>query len=413
MNRLTLLSLMAAVPLVAGAADTAPAWLVEPSLQTRVGFDTNPQGNSGTSAVVLGDEDTLTYTVGTSFGVLLSDATPDRPSLKFTYAVEAVRFDRWSSEDYTTHRFGWASKFAAGAWTFTGEGSSLLVAGSRDTVPSLTTLNGNAISIWRERRRQWQDRVKLQAQVDLGALIVRGTGTLLDYDYQTHLVAGKIAFADRSDAQGAFDLGWKQTANSLWLAGMRAGHQSQGTIPLPNCAFDYSSDYYRLAAGWEGKPLAGTTVTFAAGPDFRHYTGVVDTRVFLYGRDRTSLWFDGGFASKLSPALTLTGKAGRTVWLSSTGKSAYLDSSVETALAWTVTRAWTMRATAKVHRCDYLPTVRDDWESMYGAGATLKYSDRTTFTFDALRHRGWNSVSGMPERTFQRLILNVGAGIRL
>jgi hypothetical protein len=395
------------------AAELPPAWLFESSLQSRVGFDSNPVATSGTSAAILGSEETLTYAAAVNLSLALSAVTPAKPSLKLTYAGEAVRFDRWSGENFATNRFGASGQFTVGVWKFTGEGSSLYVDGSKETLLAVPSVNANAISLWRERRRQWQHRLKLQSQAEFGAVVVRGTGTLLAYDYQTQVVAGRFAFADRSDIQGALDLGWRQSPDSLWLAGVRAGQQEQAIIPLPNCAFDYSNTYHRLVAGWEGKPVANTTVTLAAGPDFRHYSGAIDSRVFLGGRDRTSFWCEGGFVAKPIPTLTLTGKVARMDWLSSTGKSAYVDSNAETAAVWTLSPAWTARLLAKVHRCEYFPLVRDDWESFLGAGATLKLSARTQLTMDFLRHNAWNNLAGVPEREFQRLVLILGATLKL
>src|SRR5207249_483409 len=108
-------------------------------------------------------------------------------------------------------------------------------------------------------------------------------------------------------------------------------------VPLPNCAFDYTNDYRRLALGWEGKPAQDTTLTFAAGPDFRRYTGAIDSRAFVGGRDRTSLWFEGNFSSKPTSRLTITGKAARMDWLSSTGKSAVLDTMTEATVSFSAT----------------------------------------------------------------------------
>ena len=410
---------MKAVPLLlflavtACAAEAASTRLFETSLQSRVGYDSNPLGTSGTSAALLGDDDTLTFAAGAGLGLTLAPATPETPTLKLTYAGEVVRFDRASEENFSTHRLGVNGQLTTGVWKFTGEGSTLLIAGSRETLSSVASINANAIPLWRDRRRQWQHRFKLQSQATLGACVLRATGTWLAYDYRTRVTAGKFAFADRSDTQAALDLGWKQKANSLWLSGIRVGRQNEEVVPLPNCEFDYSSNYYRLAAGWEGKPCANTTVTFTAGPDFRHYSGAIDSRVFLDGRNRTSLWLEGGFVSKLSPTLTLTGKAVQFDWLSSTGKSAYVESSVETAAAWNVTSAWTVRLSAKVHRCDYFPTKRDDWESLLGLGASWQLSPHSLLTMDLLGQRAWNQLAAFSEREFQRLTINLGATIKL
>lgn len=399
---------------VAGTVAAAPfTRTFESSLQTRVGFDSNPVAVSGTSAALLGDEDVLTYAAGVNLGLGWSGAAPAQPSLKLTYAGEILRFDGRGGENFSTHRFGTSGQFTAGAWKVTGDASSLLIAGSRDTLASVATVNANGTALWRERRAQWQHRAKVQALAQFGAGVIRATGTVLSCDYLTHVVAGRVTFADRYDVQGGLDAGWKRNASSLWFAGIRAGHQEQEWVPLPNCAFDYSNNYLRLAVGWEGKLPANTTLAFAAGPDFRRYNGATDPRVFLDGPDRTSSWFEASVSSKPSPRLTLTGKATRMNWLSSTGKSAYIDTCMEAAAAWTLSPALTARLTAKVHRCDYFPVYRDDWESLVGVGTSWKLSARTTLTADLLRHEGWNGLSGLPEREFRRMVCSLGVAVKL
>lgn len=405
--------LLLAMAVTVGAAEVTSTRLFETSLQSRVGYDSNPLGTGDTSAALLGDKDTLTFAAGASLNLTLAPVTPAKPVLKLTYAGEVVRFDRASDENFSIHRLGVNGQLATGVWKFTGEGSTTMIAGSRETLLSVASINANAIPLWRDRRRQWQHRLKLQSQATRDDWVMRATGTWLDYDYRTRVVAGRFAFADRSDAQAAWDLGWKQNANSLWLSGIRVGRQNQEVVPLPNCEFDYSNNYSRLAAGWEGRPFTNTTVTFVAGPDFRHYSGAIDPRVFLGGRNRTSLWFEGGFVTKLNPTLTLTGKAAQFDWLSSTGKSAYVESSAETAAAWNMTSAWTVRFSAKVHRCDYFPTKRDDWESLFGVGATFQSSPHTLLTADLLSHRAWNHLAASSDREFQRLAVNLGATIKL
>jgi len=410
-KNLTILLLFTAC--AARAAELPPARIFESSLQSRIGFDSNPIGSDGTSAKVLGDDSSLTFSAGVNLSLALSAATPAKPTLNLAYSGETTRFDRWSGENFSTHRLALGGQFAAGNWKFTADGSSLFVDGSRDTLISVPTINANALPLWRERRQQWQHRLKLQTQADFGPWVVRGTATMLAYDYETKVVPGHVAFANRADYQAGLDLGWRQNPDSLWLVGVREGHQTQATVPLPNCEFEYSNRYDRLAVGWEGKPWANTTVTLAAGPDFRYYSGAIDPRVFFGGRNRRSLWFEGGFTAKPTPKLTLTGKVARMDWLSSTGKSAYIDSSAETAANIALTGAWTMRVTAKVHRCDYFPTIRDDWESLLGLGATLKLSPRASVSFDVLRHHAWNNLSALPERTFQRFAGSVGVTVKL
>jgi len=395
-----------------GAAETRPAWFVDPVLQTRLGFDTNPVAVGGSAAPVLGTSDALTFSAGLSFALATPAPKAGQPSGKLTYAGETFQFDGWSGENYTTHRLGASGQTTAGNWRLSADASALLVDGNRDTLLSIATCNANATALWRERRAQWQHRLKALAQYESGALVFRASGSLLAYDYLTHVVAGHATFANRSDLLGGTDLGWKQSARSLWFVGLRAGEQHQDTLPVTGGQFEYSNNYWRTLAGWEGKLGSGTTLTFAAGPDFRHFAGNVDSRVFS-GRDRTSLWFEGNFATKVNARLTLTGKVSRWVWLSSTGKSAYIDASGETAVVWTLDPRTSLRATCKLHQCAYYPTVRNDWECLTGVGVTYKLSARTQLTGDVLVHRGWNELTAGTERNFSRQVFNVGVVVKL
>lgn len=374
--------------------------LVDPALQVRAGVDTNPAATHGTTARVVGGADAATFAAGASFGL----AWGEPGTLKLTYAGETVRFDGWEDEDYSTHRLGLSARVADGPRSTTLEASSLFVDGSRATLPSLSSANANAVALWRERRRQWQHRAKLQSQTEIGPWLVRGGGTFLACDYHTRVVAGDVPFADRSDLQGFLDLGRRPAPDSLWFASLRAGRQDQAIVPLPNCEFDYSNRYTRLALGWEGKLLPHTTLAFVAGPDFRRYDGAVDSRVFP-DRDRTSLWFEGSLTAKPAPALTLSARTARFEWLSSTGKSAYRDTTAEGNLAWAATPRWTARLTARLHRCEYYPAARDDWESFLGAGLTHPLSACGTLALDLLWHRGWNGLEALPERDFHRFVL--------
>lgn len=333
--------------------------------------------------------------------------------LRIGYAGEFVHYSELSAEDYSTHRVTVAFEQSNPTWKFSADGSSLYVDGARDTLVSNSNVNANSISLWRERRQQWQHRLKLNAQYTSGALLFRAAANFLDYDYHTRAAAGHFAFADRSDAMAAVDGGWKQSTSSLWFVGGRVGRQTQAQVPLPNCAFDYSNDYTRLASGWEGKPTLNSTVSFAAGPDFRRYTGAIDSRVFLGGRDRTSLWFEGSFVSKPTPRITVTGKAIRMDWLSSTGKSAYIDTCAESSLTYALNPKTALRLSAKVHRCDYFPTTRDDYESLLGTGTTLKVSSKLNILVDVIKHRGWNNLSSVPEREFSRTLLMLVMAVQL
>lgn len=401
------LFLTASTALAAGS--TLP-FLVEPTTQFRVGFDTNPVG-SGAGAEALGAEDTITFTAGVGFGVKLTVKAKDAAA-QLTYAGETSRFEDRPGEDYTTHRLGATTQATLADWKLSGDASALFIDGSRDTLVSVGGSNANSTSLWRERREQLQYRGKFLATHDIGSLRIRFTGTLLDYDYRTRVKSGYVAFADRGYLLGGGDLGWKQSARSLWLIGTHFGTQHQDTVPLPGGSFEYSSRHARVFAGWEGRLGASTTLAFSAGPDFRRYTGNIDERVF-HGRNRTTGWFEAALTTKLSPSLSLTAKSTRWTWLSSTGKSALTDLSGEVVLAWVVSRPATIRASVKVHQSSYFPTVRNDWEYFGGIGVTCKVSPRWQLTADILNHQGWNELTHVTGRDFARTVVTLGASVKL
>jgi hypothetical protein len=406
----TRIALAFAATLAVALAAPAPTSL-ESSAHLRAGFDTNPLAAGGPATAALGGDETFVTAAGMSFGF----ATPERAhatSLKLAYAGETVRYENCPAENHTTHRLSAAPRAVLAGWQITADGSTLYVDGDRDTLPSIAACNGNGTSLWRERRAQWQHRAKFLAQRDAGTLRIRFVGTLLDYDYLTRARAGRAAFADRADRNGGADLGWKQSARSLWFAGARFGAQDQDTLPLPGGSVECSNRYTRLLAGWEGALGAKTTVALAAGPDFRHYNGAVDPRTFRQRR-HTFGWFDASLTTKLSPSLTLTAKTMRWAWLSSTGKSAYTDFGAEVSIAWAVDKNLALRATAKAHQCSYFPTVRNDWEYLGGLGLTYKPSPRWQLTADVLDHHGWNELSGFEDRNFERLFISLGASVKL
>jgi hypothetical protein len=396
--------LLVATALAATAAQ--PAWFIDPALQARIGFDSNPVGAGGATATALGDRGTLTESAGASFALALPVNAFSWLSARLAYAGEATHFDRWHDEDFTTHRLALAGKLELADWTLSADASTLFVDGSRDTLPSLAGSNAHATTIWRERRAQWQHRARLLAQREIGPLALRCHGSLLDYDFLTHDLAGRVPFVDRADAFAGADAGWKTSAGSLTFAGVRLGRQFQDQASLPGCEFDYSSRYTRVIAGWEGR-LGPATLAFAAGPDFRHYDGAVDPRVFA-GRDRTALWFDGNASVPLGSRCKLTAKAARWTWLSSTGKSAYIDFSAETALAVSLSTRDALRLTFRAHQLNYDPVARNDWESQGIVGLTHNVTKALAVSADVSLHRGWNALGDVPDRAFSRTIASAG-----
>lgn len=393
--------------LVAGTPQSIT--LLDASVQSRVAFDSNPMATGGTAGALMGTGDAVVATLGANLAVGYKPG-PEGFDSRFTFGAEGSDFRGKSTENFNVYRFGLTAQGALAGWRLTGDSSILAIDGSRDTPASATAVNGNGITVWRERRDQSQYRAKLTAQRLMGPWLWRGQATWLAYDYRTHLVAGHMTLADRSDALAGVDLGRKGDNGVLWYVGARAGQQKQDPLSLPNCQFDYSNRHTRLVAGFE-RQVGKTMLAFAAGPDFAHYDGAVDARVFSH-RDHEWLWFEGSFSRPLGEHVTWSGRAMRWAWLSSTGKSACTDLAAETALAWTITKRLAIRASGKVHQIAYFPSVRNDWEGLTGIGVTWAWSARAQFTVDWLTHEGWNAFRDLPEREFSRSMLSMGCTLK-
>lgn len=397
--------------LQAGAANR-PAWFVDPTIQSRLGFDSNPVAAGGAAGPILGEKDALVGSLAASFGVGLPAAASAETSGRITYAAETVQFEGWASEDFTTHRLTAVGQTVISGWRVAAEASYVLVDGSHDGLTSTSAINAHALTLWRERRAQSQHRAKLQVQRTIGPWLVRGVASWIDHDFRVAANSGCTTFTDREEVLGGFDLGRRPAKESLWFAGVRIGEHIQDRLAPPATQYDYSSRFVRPIAGWEGRLGQATTLALATGPDFRDFNGNIDRKVFSR-REHTAFWFEGSLSSKLGRDWTLSGKAMRWMWLSSTGRAACMDFATELSLGYAVRPDTTLRLTGKVHQITYFPSVRNDWESLAGLGLTRKIGSHTQLTFDVVSHEGWNAFNDIPDRAFSRWLVNAGVAIKL
>lgn len=372
----------------------------EGGFTTKVGYDSNPRASGSGSSEVLGDFDAVTWSGAINVALRL-------PKGRLAYAGEQVVFDGLSQENFRLHRLALVQGVKGAGWRAGVDASTVYVDGSKDDLASASGVNANGLALWRERRNQVQHRLKAHALLEEGSIgFARATIAVLDYDYRTHVQSGCVSFTDRRDAVVGLEMG--RRVESGWTLGVRAGKQRQATIPLPGGGFEYSNRYHRVVLGWEARPQAGRSFSFAAGPEFRQFTGAVDPQVMPDRRVR-SLWFEAAGALPLSRSASLTAKAMQWTFLSSTGKSAYRDLSFDVAATWTPHPVVTLSLGARAQEADYFPALRDDWHAMVTAGARIKLTQRLLVTLDLLRHEGWNGLAGMTGRSFQRTGVTLGA----
>lgn len=391
----------------AGAVFASPGvQLVTPTVQTRVGYDSNPRADTTTQPSTDGS---ATWSASATLGV---SAGGQAGSGKLLYTGDLNRYTDAASENFASHRLsGNLTTIASGA-KVAADASALFIDGSRDTLASALPCNGNGVAVWRERREQWQYRAKLSAVVDSGAFRARALGSVLHTDYRTHVTPGRIGFADRGDRLGGIDLGVLRSGGAYAFAGIRTGRQTQDALALPGGQFEYSNRYHRVVLGWEGTLGSKTTIAASAGPDFRTYTGNID-RAHFGDRHHSFGWFDVALSTKFNSQWALTAKTTRWAWLSSTGKSAYMDLNNDVALTWTPNKQLSWRAGFKAHKCSYFPVYRKDWEFLGTAGVTYVFSKQWSVTADVLRHVGWNELPEYTNRDFRRNVVSIGATLSL
>jgi hypothetical protein len=389
--------LFLALSLTCVAAEPA-RW--EGAFLARVGYDSNPRASGAGSSEALGDYDALTLSGAVNLSLRL-------PQGRLSYAGEQMVFDGLPEENVRLHRLALGQAVKREAWRAGFDASSVLVDGSKDLPASTAGVNANGLALWRERRAQWQHRVKAHALVHEPALgFARATAAVLDYDYRTGVQSGCVALTDRSDAQLGLDVG--RRLDTGWSLGLRAGRQRQATIPLPGGGFEYSNRYHRLLLAWEAPLRNGRSLSLAAGPDVRRFTGAIDP-VIMTDRRVTSLWFEASGALPLGRSAGLTAKATQWTFLSSTGKSAYRDLSFEVTATWTPHPVLGLSLGCRAQEADYFPAWRDDWHAAATFGARINLTRRVRVNLDLLRHEGWNGLAGMPGRAFRRTALTLGA----
>ena len=375
-----------------------PRW--DGALVSRIGYDSNPRASGAGSSEALGDFDALTLSGAINLSLRL-------PKGRLSYAGEQVVFDGLPEENVRLHRLTLGQGVKGEAWRAGFDASSVFVDGSKDLLASTAGVNANGLALWRERRAQWQHRVKAHALVHEPALgFARATVAVLDYDYRTRVQTGCVALTDRSDVFAGLDVGRRVDAG--WSLGVRVGRQRQATIPLPGGGFEYSNRYHRLLLTWEVPPRNGRSFSLAAGPDVRRFTGAIDPLI-MTDRRVTSLWFETAGSLPLGRSAGLTAKATQWTFLSSTGKSAYRDLSFEVAATWTPHPVVSLSLGCRAQEADYFPAWRDDWHAVATAGAWIHVTRRLRVTLDLLRHEGWNGLAGVPGRAFRRTALTLGA----
>ena len=345
------------------------------SVKERASFITTVSPKAAFNFVpLLGDQKT--------FDTLAFSYAPDFVTYHSGTAPNAVAGHNAPDESFTNHRLVNTLKGKTDDFSYGLDNTFNYINGSKEGVILPGGNSAYATAASRERKEQIQDRSKVTLRYDQDKWFIRPNASLLYYDLLTRkdgVQAGYQNYADRYDVNGGVDFGFKASPKFTPTLGYKYGHQDQEQYNFGNPAFS-SSDYHRVLAGVEAKPLKWLKFDLQAGPDFRSY--VVQAPV--NDRDPVKYYGEASVTADLTPKDTVTFKYKQFQWVSSTGRIPYFDSLYDLGYKHKLTDKLQLDLGFRTASSDYtsstLNGTRNDYQ--YTASAGLRYTFNSNFSAD-------------------------------
>ena len=421
------------------AAFQKPAWLTDCSFSLKESYDDNVFASDVNRQLIPGSYTppaggvvawpgvgSWVTTASPKLGVNLAPVLGDGKTLStlsLTYAPDFATYHDQSSESCATHRWLTTVKAASEEVSLSADNTLTFIDGSEFSplYPGQYFYNAFVTSAVRERREQLQDKAAVSAQFSQEHWFARATASLLYYDLMTQRLnlAGYQNYCDRADVNGGLDLGWKLAPSFALTLGYRYGHQYQERYAFST--YSTCSDYQRLLAGFEGKPLKWLEVKVQAGPDFRSYPGNTAATVTPIN-DHSPVKFYGeqSLTATLSGSDTLALKSKQWQWVSSLGKTPTYDASGELNYHHQFCKPLGLDLGGRVASWDYnggnLPTCRRH-DLLYTVTTGLTYAFNPHVNVSAswamdLGRNGEDNVDNPDTREFQHQIVSLATQIK-
>ena len=404
---------------LAPASGSKPVWLTELSLGARESYDNNLLGVSGSG---MSKRYSWVTTLSPKIRINLLPFLENQRTLQelsFGYQPDFATYFQDPEESNTAHRISGTIKGKSGNCSFTLDNSFLYVNGSR--VAPTYAAPDNARSAFatgfpRERRKQYQDRMKIALQWDWDKFFIRPTGSLLLYELLTEMrtASGYQNYADRYDINGGADFGRRISAQLSFFLGYRYGHQYHEQVV--NSTFNATNDYHRVLAGLEGKPFKWLTLSLSFGPDFRTYgeSAPVDDK------NQVNFYGESALTAEISEKDTMTFRYKGTRWVSSTGQIPSFNGSFDLnyrrrfhdKLSWDLGgRLDTADYTSGNLTTGSAPSLRNDWMYVFSTGLIYDITDHIGFNMGVTANLGRNQQNGIKNadyREFDQYVTLIG-----
>ena len=324
------------------------------------------------------------------------------------YAPEVVTFHNEPHESYVAHRLGltFSGNVEIVQWeqfntltvidgskeglTFGGPGGAPAIGGIpiRDRRPAIVYRNG------------------FRAYHPHGDWFFRPVAWSYVHDFQTELRPRSLFpyyqnYVDRDDFTVGLDVGYKAFKEAALIVGYRFGFQDEP--PLPGENIDYSNDYHRFVAGFEGKVTSWMKIVGVVGGDWRDFDHHTPTG---FHDHHTKLYYDA------SVVFTPTKQDTVTVLLRQFEQPAFGSPSAYEDITWEITCKhqfnphWTASGGFRAYGGDWLaPVMREDW--IYTPSVSLSYVPNTHWSGELGYSYDW-SESGIPNTSGREFTRHLG-----
>ncbi|MCX5883011.1 MAG: hypothetical protein NTU74_14765, partial [Deltaproteobacteria bacterium] len=305
-----------------------PVWMTELSLELKESYDDNLLGVSGNGMPKSYSwVTTITPKIGLDLAPLINNQHVLQ-ALTLNYEPAFAMYSQASDENNIAHRILNKIKAKSENISFSLDNSFVYIDGSSvaPIYPSPDNVRSSyAHAFPRERRNQYQDRTKIDFQLDWDPFFVRPTGSLQFWDMLTDQRAtpGYQNWVDRYEINGGVDLGRRISSQLAIFLGYRYGHQYQDTVINSN--YSSTNNFHRALIGVEGKLFNWLTLSLLGGPDFREY----EDSAPVNDKNQVNYYGEASLTGEITKQDTVMVKYKGTRWISSTGQLPTFDSSFD------------------------------------------------------------------------------------
>ncbi|MFH0995358.1 MAG: hypothetical protein V1844_07680 [Pseudomonadota bacterium] len=396
-----------------------PAWLTELSLELKESYDDNLQGVSGDGMPKSYSWiTTLTPKIGLDLAPLINNQRVLQV-LSLNYEPAFASYSQASDENNLAHRILNKIKAKSDNISFSMDNSFTYIDGS--SVAPIYPAPDNVRSSYahtmpRERRNQYQDRTKIEIQLDWYPYFVRPTGSLQYWDMLTdqRATSGYQNWVDRYEINGGVDFGRSISSQLAVFMGYRYGRQYQDKVI--NSVYSSTNDYHRALIGIEGKLFNRLTLSLLGGPDFRKY----DDTAPVNDKNQVNFYGEASLTGELSKQDTVTFKYKGTRWISSTGQIPTFDSSFDLGYRHKFDATWIWNLNCQIKNADYTignlnkgsaPSLRNDWLYAFSTGLSHDFNAHIGINISLAANLGRNAQDGIPNanyRQFDEYLTTIG-----